>query len=324
MHRQGQAVHASRRAELGDGRFARAAGNEADFKSSPEFDGAVLALAASLIREMKLGADKAPDIIAVGLSATDYVGHHYGTEGQEMCLQMLSLDRDLGDFFRVLDSAGLDYAVALTADHGGLDIPERKQAIDPQAARVDPALGPAAMSKVLAARLGLTGPILHGEAILAHIYIDHALSLKDRARVRDAALAIYQAHPQVEAAFTAEQLRKTALPTTTPDRWTLIERARASFDPARSGDLVVLLHRDVTPIPNPGDFVATHGSACDYDRRVPLLLWRSGMPDIPAINRSEWTTSCRPLPHCLAFRSIARRSMAKCLLGVPGIACPPR
>ena len=30
----------------------------------------------------------------------------YGTEGAEMCLQLFSLDRDLGDFFRLLDSRG--------------------------------------------------------------------------------------------------------------------------------------------------------------------------------------------------------------------------
>ncbi|MEO7277748.1 MAG: alkaline phosphatase family protein, partial [Sphingomicrobium sp.] len=35
---------------------------------------------------------------------------------------------------------------------------------------------------------------------------------------------------------------------------------------------------DVTPIANPGrGAIATHGSAWDYDRRVPILFWRTGM-----------------------------------------------
>jgi hypothetical protein len=308
---------------VGNGRFARSAGDAADFKASPEFDGAVLALAASLIREMKLGADNAPDVIAVGLSATDYVGHHYGTEGQEMCLQMLSLDRDLGDFFRFLDTAGVDYAVALTADHGGLDIPERRHAVDPQATRVDPALSPRAVSKALAARLGLSGELLHG-SYFGDIYINDALSAAQRARVRDAALAFYRAHPQVEAAFSAEQLRNTPLPTTTPDRWTLIERARASFDPARSGDIVVLLRRGVTPIPAPKSTVSTHGSAWDYHRRVPVLLWRPGMPESP---RDQPIGVADLMPTLAAMLSLPIDASAidgKCLLGVPGVACPPR
>ena len=128
-------------APVGAGRFARPAGDLGLFRASPEFDGATLALAAGLVREMKLGKGQAPDLIAVGLSATDYVGHRYGTEGQEMCLQMLSLDRDLGDFLAFLDREVGDYAVVLTADHGGKDIPERERAAGVAgAARVDPAL----------------------------------------------------------------------------------------------------------------------------------------------------------------------------------------
>ena len=61
----------------------------------------MLALSAALIQDMQLGRGPSPDFISIGLSATDYVGHTYGTGGQEMCLQLLSLDRDLGDFFAV-------------------------------------------------------------------------------------------------------------------------------------------------------------------------------------------------------------------------------
>jgi predicted AlkP superfamily pyrophosphatase or phosphodiesterase len=112
-----------------------------NFRASPEFDGAVLALAASLIEEMQLGRGVSTDVVSIGLSATDFVGHSYGTEGAEMCLQLFSLDRDLGDFFRLLDSKGIDYLVVLTADHGGQDIPERRREQGvPGAARVDAAL----------------------------------------------------------------------------------------------------------------------------------------------------------------------------------------
>ena len=84
---------------VGDGRFARAAGDAAAFRASPAFDGAMLALAAGLIDEMKLGQDAIAGRASRSacrrpiMSATAY-----GTGGQEMCLQLLSLDRDLGDF----------------------------------------------------------------------------------------------------------------------------------------------------------------------------------------------------------------------------------
>jgi hypothetical protein len=234
---------------VGAGNFARKAGDLKNFRASPEFDGATLALAASLIEEMQLGRGSATDVISISLAGTDVVGHSYGTEGAEMCLQLFSLDRDLGDFFRLLDSKGIDYLVVLTADHGGQDIPERRRLQGaPGAARVDAKLTAKDVGAAIGAQLGLTGPVLYGEGSFGDIYVDRALAPADRARAKAAAVAAFRAHPQVEAVFTHEQLAATRSPTSPPNEWSLIERARASFDPERSGDFVVLLKRDVTAI----------------------------------------------------------------------------
>ena len=74
-------------------------------------------------------------------------------------------------------------------------------------------------------------------------------------------------------------LAEAPLPSASPQDWSLKDRARASWHPGRSGDVVLLLDRAVTPIPvaMPGAYVATHGSAFDYDRRVPILFWRRGL-----------------------------------------------
>ena len=264
---------------VGAGQFAREAGDSRSFRASPELDGATLALAAGLREEMKLGEGAATDLLIVGLSATDYVGHTYGTEGSEMCLQMLELDRSLGDFFARLDATGVDYVVMLTADHGGHDIPERNRERGiPDAARVDPALAATAMGKALGARLGLTGPVLFGDGAFGDMYVDRALTAAQRKRVLDEAVRTYRAHPQVAEVFTTSQLRAAPNPVGPPDRWSLIERAKASFDPERSGDLVVLLKPRITPIFDTSrGYVATHGSPWDYDRRVPILFWRKGL-----------------------------------------------
>ena len=105
---------------VGTGHFARAAGDSKAFRASPELDAAVLALAGDVREEMKLGEGPTTDIIAVGVSATDYVGHTYGTQGAEMCIQLMALDAALGRFFQRLDRTGIDYVVMLTSDHGGL------------------------------------------------------------------------------------------------------------------------------------------------------------------------------------------------------------
>ena len=92
------------------------------------------------------------------------------------------------------------------------------------------------------------------------------------------ARALYLASPQVQTVFTKAELAAAPEPSGPPESWSLLTEAKASFDPERSGDLVVLLKPRVTPIADGGaGYVATHGSPWDYDRRVPMLFWRKGM-----------------------------------------------
>src|SRR5205823_5918084 len=126
-------------------------GDAKAFRTSLAFDRATTDIAIGLIREMKLGAGAATDVLAIGLSATDYVGHTYGTEGAEMCTQVLSVDANVGRIVAALDAIRQPYVIVLTADHGGHDIPERNQLHGiMDAERADPALLPANVGKQLA------------------------------------------------------------------------------------------------------------------------------------------------------------------------------
>ncbi|MBC2670705.1 alkaline phosphatase family protein [Novosphingobium piscinae] len=274
------AVIAGKDVTVGQGRFALAPNQPDAFRVSPRMDAATGDLAARLAEDLRLGRGPAPDVLSVSFSATDYVGHAYGTEGLEMCIQMAELDRTIGALFARLDASGVDYLAVLTADHGGLDLPERlaQQGL-PGAVRVDPALSPAALGKALAAELGLTveGPLLYGDGAFGDFWVTKALPETQRARVAAALVARVRNHPQVAAVYTHDELARLTTPAGNPQDWTLRERARASFDAQRSGDVVILLNRAIVPIPAAGPgYVATHGSPWDYDRRVPLLVWRKG------------------------------------------------
>lgn len=271
---------AAGKGSVGTGRFVLEPGKPDSLRISPRMDMATVDLANRLIDEMKLGQGSAPDVLSVSLSATDYVGHATGTEGLEMCIQQAELDKAVGKLLAHLDARKIDYQVVLSADHGGLDLPERldQQAL-PRAERVDTALLPQVLGKVISQRTGITaqGPLLYSES--GDFYVNKGLNPAQKAEVIKALIAISKDHPQVAAVYTAEEIANTPLPTGSPQDWTLKERARASFDPGRSGDVIMLLGRDVTPIPEamPGMYVATHGSAFDYDRRVPIIFWRRGL-----------------------------------------------
>ena len=277
--RQDRAVQAGS-VTIGTGHFDRPKGDANRFRTSPELDAVTADLAQKLIAELDLGKGPATDVLSVSFSATDYVGHATGSEGVEMCIQQHALDRTIGGLLDFLDARGVDYAVVLTADHGGFDVVERLQQQGlPQAARVDPALAPEALGKTIATKLKIASidPLLYADGPFGDVWLNRALKPKQRKAVLGELKALV-AHPQVAAVFTADELAKAPAPAGSPDTWSLMDRARASFNAKRSGDAVILLDRAIVPIarPAPG-YTATHGSPWDYDRRVPMLFWRKAM-----------------------------------------------
>ena len=98
----------------GGKRFARPAGDLTGYAASPQADGGTLAFALALARDLGLGSTSTrADVVAIGLGATAAVAAAHGAQSQEMCLNLLSLDRDLGDAFAYLDRSGKDYAVVV-------------------------------------------------------------------------------------------------------------------------------------------------------------------------------------------------------------------
>ena len=307
--------------DLGIVRFGRAAGDAAAYRNSPEVDGATLVLAAGLARELRLGSGAAADLLAIGLSATDFVGHAYGNGGIEMCLQMMSLDRDLGDFLGFLDRLGVDYVVTLTADHGVADVPERDD--DPVTQRIDASLTLENIDSNVRSKLGLSRPVLLGEGI-GDIYVDRTLAPAVRARVIDATVRFLTAQPQVHSVLRAADIAKLAIPTGAPNGWTVPQRVRASFDAQRSGDLIAILKSGITQIAAPGPtYAAAHGSPWDYDRRVPIMFWRKGAE---AQERSEAIATVDIMPTLASMIGLAipaRQIDGRCLV-VNGSTCPRR
>lgn len=313
---------------VGTGRFARAAGNMRGFLASPEADGAVLASAAALRAAGRMGEGGSTDLLIVGLSASDYVGHTYGTGGSEMCLQLLALDRELGDFLMRLDATGIDYAAVLTADHGGHDIPERnRQNALPQAERIDAAFSLPTIAAKVAEELKLPGDLFLAEG--SDLYLNRSLTTAQRQAASAAIVNLLSKHRQIAAVVTRETLSAMPIPTGSPQNWTVEQRIRASFHPDRSGDILFALKPDVTPIAEADAaradrYVATHGSVWDYDRRVPILFWRKGMAGFEQPN-PVMTVDIMPTLAALIGLPLDMRAIdGRCLdlLSGPASSCP--
>lgn len=261
------------------------------FMASPLLDELILEGARHLIQTYKLGQGEATDLLAVSLSANDYIGHRYGTQGPEMCDQQVRLDRELGRFLNDLEQLGVPFLVVLSADHGGLDFPERLNAVDRrEAGRVESQAFMREVNAALRGQLGLDYDPLHASGLDQLWVVDRngrSPASDFRKKVVEVALPLLRQRPEVEAVFDREVLLNTPVDRTRPvDELSLQERFALSTVADRSADISVALKPFLqTTMPEPGVSMTGHGTVWNYDRRVPILFWWPGV-----------TPQERPLP----------------------------
>jgi arylsulfatase A-like enzyme len=289
---------------------------------TPFADEAVLALARALVVEQGLGQDEVPDLLAVSLSASDYVGHWFGPMSRESRDLYARLDGQLAAFLEFLDArVGLDRAViALTSDHGGTPI------VESQAGGGD--AGPSGRisyvrlmrvaADAAAAALGWPKDTPR-EKVRALVQAFHAphLYLAEPARAPEVCRAVARAVSGLEGvtAWSAAALAEPTEPTepaepgagagsapagagegaAAPAR----EAARLSLHAERSGDVVCW--PDARHCWVPGE-PAYHGRFTREDMHVPLLI------RAPGVSPGQRTAPCH-------VRDLAP-TLAK-LLGIP-------
>lgn len=94
--------------------------------NSPYGDAFVLKFAHQLIQNQDLGTDDHTDILSIGLSAADVIGHHFGPNSYEVLDYYNKIDFYLAEFIEKLnkDVGKENYILLLTADHGVAAMPE--------------------------------------------------------------------------------------------------------------------------------------------------------------------------------------------------------
>jgi hypothetical protein len=256
-----------------------------DVRHTPFADEMVLEAALLAMKAHDLGRDDTTDLLAVGFSATDAVGHWYGPDSQEAMDQVLRLDRTLG---RLIDAAEEQAGrgrvlVGLSADHGSMPLTEVLQARGEGARRVHPDLLRAAVKSALERSFpGKQGLVASDDA--PHFYLDAAalhgqgLAMTAVAKVIGDALL---ATGVVERVYTPADLLGDP-PANDPD---FVFFRNAFFEP-RSPQVTARLKRWMDVDPDP---VGTgHGTVQDYDRHVPVAFLGAG------IRAGRFEAACGP------------------------------
>ncbi len=234
-------------------------------RASPRLDQMVLELGRASIKGMGLGADEIPDLLFLGLSSTDLVGHMAGPFSREALENQLELDRLLDSFLAYLDQevgAG-QWALVLTSDHGVAMLPEWSSSLGGPGRR-------ALVERRQAFRaLKDSGDLLDPGALKQGIVrIDRKAAAgapQGLVEATHAAVRALESHPAVAAAYVAAEIRTAA-----PGFAGLF--ARSAF-PGRSPDVFIRWREgDIQMLTG-----TSHGSPYEYDRRVPLVFMGPGI-----------------------------------------------
>ncbi len=240
------------------------------WQASPFSDAYLEKMAVAQIDAYALGRDDTPDLLGVSFSALDLVGHSFGPESREIEDMLIHLDRTIGALIESLDAkVGRErYVLALTSDHGVAPIPRAGEsariATDDIRERIEETLreqfGPREQGRYVEA------------AVFTNIYFP--ADVAERLRTTPAAYRAVEKTvleiPGVERVIRAEDLRADS-----SDR--LIRAAALSHVPSRSGDLLVVPKPYWFLGPRADGSATTHGTANEYDRRIPVILLGGGI-----------------------------------------------
>lgn len=244
---------------------------------SPFASDLLIELAASAIRQERLGQRDAPDVLCISFSSNDLIGHNWGPDSQEVLDATLRSDRNVATLLDVLDgSVGAgNYLVVVSSDHGVCPIPARlqSQGIDAGLLFVGD------VSKKANAFLNERYKTNEAHWITAAV---NSWVAVNRAAVQEFGLDCDEVistlsrwlseQPGISMAITRSELsehRKGEDP--------FVEMVRRSYHPERAGDIAV--------VPRKHYYFAfaltgtSHGTPYDYDTHVPLLFF--GGPVVP-------------------------------------------
>ncbi len=241
------------------------------WEHSPWSDRYLADLAASIVAARGFGRHDGTDVLAVGFSGLDLVGHAFGPRSHEVQDLLVQLDGTIGDLLDRLDrTVGRDkYVVALSADHGVATLPEQARAQGQDAGRFS------ASSVRLAAEAALVkafGPGTYVRNVSApDIYFAPGIAgrLAADADARTAITRALQAVPGVGRVAWARELTGSHDDHGDP----ILESMRAGFMPDRSGDLLFVPKPNWIPVASG----TSHGSPYAYDTRVPVVLFGAGI-----------------------------------------------
>lgn len=230
-----------------------------------------------------LGKRGVTDVITVGYSSTDYIGHSFGVASVETQDTYIRLDLEIQKLLSFLDKqiGKNEYTLFLTADHGVLEIPAYLSSTGVNAQAVSENDLTNKVVKKLNDVLGIEVKKLIANVDNSQIYLnDQVISEMNlnKSKVVNELVKILESFDFISKAYTADFILGSS---------ELIEYEKLiqnGYHKERSGDIALILKENVIFYNGKG---TTHGSGYNYDTHVPLIFYGYGIKKGETLNHTE-------------------------------------
>ena len=230
-----------------------------------------------------LGKRGVTDVITVGYSSTDYIGHSFGVASVETQDTYIRLDLEIQKLLSFLDKqiGKNEYTLFLTADHGVLEIPAYLSSTGVNAQAVSENDLVNKVLKKLNDVLGIEVKKLIANVDNSQIYLnDEVISEMNlnKSKVVNELVKILESFDFISKAYTADFILGSS---------ELIEYEKLiqnGYHKERSGDIALILKENVIFYNGKG---TTHGSGYNYDTHVPLIFYGYGIKKGETLNHTE-------------------------------------
>ncbi len=227
--------------------------------ATPWFDRTVLELAERIIRFEHLGADDHTDLLCVGLSAADWIGHNNGPHSHEILDYYMRIDQNLMKFIRLVDSdIGLENVIfVMSSDHGTMPLPEYLQSKGMDAGRIQYPV----FKEKIANIIQETHDEITFEAGGFYFPIDY--SEKQEMTALEMIKTELEGMAAIERIITKKEIMNMN------GVYSFERRMKNMIHPKKSADVFILMKKYYC---YKYPYGTSHGTPYDYDTHVPLIF----------------------------------------------------
>jgi predicted AlkP superfamily pyrophosphatase or phosphodiesterase len=237
------------------------------FRSTPFGNTLTLEFAQQAVENYKLGQGEVTDFLTINCASTDYVGHMYGPNSIEIEDTYLRLDKDLSDFFQMLDEkvGKGQYLVFLSADHGAAHNVDfmAKHNLPGDTWNSNPLKD--SLNNMLAAKFGTPNLIRAIRNYQVNFDLDKIDAQLDFGKIKKATIAYLLRQPNITQAIDIATIGESATPEP------LKSMISNAYYFKRCGAIQIILNAGWYE--GSGRTGTTHGTWNPYDTHIPLVWY---------------------------------------------------